>query len=525
MIDGSKKAAGTVSLIMFATAFSKILGLARQMMMAALYGGSMQNTAFSVALNIPLDFFDILFGAAVLGVFIPAYNSFDFKTEKTKQEAEKFSNIFINTVLLASGLLALFGIIFSRQIVGFIAKTDDGTLELASGLLKILFPMIVFTGAVYSLTGILQSKGEFIAPALVSAVSNFGVVVYFLFLNRYFGIYGLGAAYLVSWMIQLLTLVIPLIKKKYKYRLILDFKNPALRKCVKLTLPIMAGSWLVPIGKQIGLHYSTLCPDSGAAVASFTNAWQLFMIITGILTYGICNYIFPKLAQNAGDEKNFADIVKTGLSAACFVIAPVACLCWGLKDEAVAVIFMRLEYTPELAASTAEMFSMLAPSMIMFSAIEILNRVFYSKKLVKFPMIAAISGVAVNFILCRVLIAYLGLPPVYIAFSALICQSVAAVVLVFALKIKIKGVFDKKFFANTVKIFLSSGILLAVIKLSAHIIKNDAFESALFKNISVAGVTAAAGAVCYMAANMVFKTEEAKVFIKMLKRNKKAEGD
>ncbi|MCL2813925.1 MAG: murein biosynthesis integral membrane protein MurJ [Oscillospiraceae bacterium] len=525
MIDGSKKAAKTVSLIIFATAFSKILGLARQMMMAALYGGSTQNTAFSVALNIPLDFFDILFGAAVLGVFIPAYNSFDFKTEKTKKEAEKFANIFTNTVLLASGLLAFFGVIFSRQIVGFIAKTDEETLEMASNLLKILFPMIIFTGAVYSLTGILQSKGEFIAPALVSAVSNFGVVVYFLFLNRYFGVYGLAAAYLVSWIIQLLTLVIPLIRKKYKYRFILDFKNPALKRCAGLALPVMAGSWLVPMGKQIGLHYSTMCPDSGAAVASFTNSWQLFLIVTGILTYGICNYMFPKLAQNAGDEKNFADIVKGGLSAACFVIVPVACLCYGLRAEAVAVIFMRLEYTPELAASTAEMFSMLAPSMIMFSAIEILNRIFYSKKSVKFPMIAAISGIAVNFALCRVFISYLKLPPVYIAFSVLCCQSLTAVILAAALKIKIRGIFDKKFLFNIAKIFLSSCVLLAVTKALKYILKNNAFESVLFKNIAVAGFVAAAGAVCYMAANIVFKTEEAKIFIKMLKKNKKTEGD
>ncbi|MCL1792940.1 MAG: murein biosynthesis integral membrane protein MurJ [Oscillospiraceae bacterium] len=520
MIDEDKKAAKTVSLIIAATAFSKILGLARQVLMAALYGGTRQNTAFSVALNIPLDFFDILFGAAILGVFIPAYNSFDFNNEESEKEAEKFSGIFVNTVLLASGILAFLGIVFSKQIVGIVARVDDETLELASGLLKILFPMIVFTGAVYSLTGILQSKGEFIAPALVSAVSNFGVVAYFLFLNNHFGVYGLAWAYLVSWAVQLLTLVAPLAKKKYKYRIIIDFRNPALAKCLKLAPPIMAGAWLVPLGKQIGLHFSTLCENGDAAVASFTNSWQLFLIITGILTYGICNYIFPKLAQNAENEKKFAEIAKTGLSAACFVIVPVACLCYGLRREAIAVIFMRMKFTPELAASTAEMFSMLAPSMVMFSVIEITNRVFYSKKSVKFPMIAALAGIAANFLMCRVFISHLGLAPSYIALSVLICQSVAAVILLAALKIKVSGALDKKFLANAAKILLSSCIMTTAVQALYHLIGNNAFESDILKNIAVAGGITLAGAVFYIGSNLVLGTQEAKMLMKILKKNR-----
>ena len=524
MVDEGKKAAKTVSLIMAATAFSKLLGLARQVLMAALYGGTMENTAFSLALNIPLDFFDVLFGAAVLGVFIPVYNGFDFTDEKQKSEAEKFSSVFINAVLVASGLLVLVGLVFSRQIVGFIAAVDEETLELASGLLRVLFPMVVFTGAVYSLTGILQSKGEFIAPALVSAVSNLGVVVYFLFLDRYFGVYGLAAAYLASWVIQLLTLAVPLAKKKYRYRLILDFKNPALLKCVRLALPIMAGAWLVPLGKQIGLHFSTLCPDHDAAVASFTNSWQLFLIVTGILTYGICNYIFPKLAQNAGDEEKFADIVKTGLSAACFVVVPVACLAYALRGEMVAVILMRGKFTPELAALTAEMFSALAPAMAVFSAIEILNRVFYAKKLVAFPMVAALAALAANFALCRVFISLLGLGPVYIALSVFVCQGVAAAILVAALAKKLKGVFDRKFLANIAKIFASSGVLLLALKISGHIAKNNAFESGPIKNIAVAGAIGIVGAVLYIGANLVFKTHEAEVFMKILKKEKGRSG-
>jgi len=454
-------------------------------------------------------------GAAILGVFIPIYNSFKENEEKKQSE---FANIFLNFVILATGLLAFIGIIFSEQLVNIVTPGNDGeTIKLAANLLRILFPMIVFTGSVYTLTGILQSKDDFFAPALVSAVSNSAVIIYFIFLNKYFKIEGLAAAYLIAWIIQLLTLVVPLIRKNYKYKFIINLKNPAFIKALKLALPIMAGAWLVPVGMIIGQRFLSYAENSEFYISAFDYSINVFLLVTGILTYGIINYIFPKLAQNANDSIEFAKIVKTGLSSACFIIAPVACLAYVLRGETIAVIFMRGEFTPDLAASTAEMLAFLAPAMIMFSVIEILNRVFYAKKLVKFPMVASLAGIAVNFILCWIFISRLNLPPVYITFAVLICQSVAAAILIIALRIKIKEIFSKKFLSNIGKIVLSSFISLIIIQILYYIIQNDAFGSGILKNILVAGLIVIAGVGAYAAVNFILKTDEAETFIKMLK--------
>ena len=517
MNNENKKAVKTVSLIIVLTFFSKALGLVRDMLMANFYGGSAENAAFATASRIPRDIFDIFLGAALLGVFIPVYNSFN---EIEKEKRDEFANIFLNIVILATGLLAIAGMFFSKQIINFITPDyDEATALLAASLLRILFPMIIFTGAVYTLTGILQSKGEFFAPALVSAVSNSGIIIYFLFLNKYFEIYGLGWAYLIAWIIQLITLVVPLTRKKYrhKYKFIINLKNPAFIKSIKMALPIMAGAWLVPVGMLIGQHFLSF---SVFYVSAFDYSTKIFLLVTGILTYGICNYIFPKLAQKANDAEEFAKIVKLGLSASCFIIVPVACLAYVLRGEAVAVLFMRGEFTAELAGSTSQMFVFLAPSMLMFSVIEILNRVFYAKNLVKFPMIAALSGIAVNFISCWIFMSKLNLEPVYITLAVLICQSVTAAILIISLKIKIKEIFDGKFLTNIAKIVLSSGILLIIIKILYYIIKNNAFESGIFKNILVAVGIVIVGACVYFAANVIFKTDEAKMFVKMLKKNK-----
>ena len=520
--DDNKKAVKTVSMIIFATAFSKVLGLVRDIIMAHFYGGSIENAAFATASRIPRDIFDIFLGAAVLGVFIPVYNSFNSRDENGEKEKNDFANIFLNVVILATGLIALLGMVFSKQIINVVTPGyDETTAELAANLLRVLFPMIVSAGAVYTLTGILQSKGEFLAPALVSAVSNTGVIIYFWLFNKYFNIKGLAAAYLISWIIQLLTLVIPLIKKKYKYKLIINLKNPALKKAIKMSLPIMAGAWLIPMIMLIGQHFLSLeGKNPELYINAFDYSTKIFLLITGILTYGITNYIFPKLAQNSEDNIEFTKIVRNGLSSACFIIAPVACLAYVLRGEAIAILFMHGEFmkTPGLADMTAQMFAALAPAMLMFSAIEILNRVFYAKKLVKFPMIASLSGIAVNVGLCWFFMSVLKLEPVYIALAVLICQIVTASVLIIALKINIKEIFDKSFLANIGKIVLSSGILLIIINILYYIIKNNAFDSGIIKNILVAVLIAVAGVCSYAGVNFIFGTDEVKAAVKILKK-------
>ncbi|MCL2158423.1 MAG: MATE family efflux transporter, partial [Oscillospiraceae bacterium] len=185
MIEKNKKAVKTVSMIVAATAFSKVLGLIRDILMAHFYGGSAENAAFATASRIPRDLFDIFLGAAILGAFIPVYNSLDSNSENGEREKNEFAGIFLNAVLLATGLIAIAGMFFSRQLINFVTPDyDEATAKLASELLRLLFPMIVFTGAVYTLTGILQSGGEFFAPALVSAVSNLGVIAYFFLFDR-----------------------------------------------------------------------------------------------------------------------------------------------------------------------------------------------------------------------------------------------------------------------------------------------------------------------------------------------------
>ncbi|MBR5817385.1 MAG: hypothetical protein IKY62_01940, partial [Clostridia bacterium] len=336
----SKSATVTVFLMIVAMIISKLLGMLRGVLLADAYGITEKATAFSAASRIPLSFFDIVFASAILGCFIPVYNS--FTDGNKKREQNEFTSVFLNFVLLLTGAVSLLGVVFAEPLLNIVAPgLLPETRELATVLLRIMFPLIIFAAASYTFVGVLQSNGEYIIPAFISAVSNLFIILYFIFLNDTFDIIGLALTYSVAWFIQLLTLVVPLIKTGYKYRFLLDFKSPSFITALKLTPSIMMGSWLSPICMLISMRFATFTRADGA-VASFDYAINLFTVITGITTYGVCNYIFPKLSSKAStDAEGFSHTGGIGLLTSFLMTVPISAIILALAPEGVSVVYMR----------------------------------------------------------------------------------------------------------------------------------------------------------------------------------------
>ncbi len=458
------KAGMTVAMMMGATVVAKLLGMLRSTLLASHYGTGMEAEAFSAASRIPLSFFDMLFSAAILGCFIPVYNSFGKDREK---EADRFACIFLNTILLLTGALTLLGILFARPIVNLIAPgLAESTREMAATLLRILFPMILFTGAAYTLVGVMQSKGRYLLPAVISAISNAAVILYFLLFDRALGergIYGLACAYLTAWLIQMLTLAIPLARSGFRFRALLDFKSPELVRALKMAPPIMIGSWLAPLGVMIGTYFVSFT-DTAGALTIFDYSNNVYVIIAGTLVYSICNYTFPSLSRLAaeGDETSFAAQVKGGLSTALFISLPFMFAVLALSEEGISLLYLRGEFTPGDAAACASALRYFIWGMPAFTVIELMSRTFYSRGMVKPPMIASLSGCAFNALLAALFISADLLSGEAVTAANAAGQWMAALFLMIFACVKLKGIFDPGFFLRIGGMVLCGVGLLAV---------------------------------------------------------------
>ncbi len=495
--------------MMGATVIAKLLGMLRSVLIASAYGTAWEANALTAATRLPLTAFDLLLSAAILGCFVPVYNGFkeNEADRVTSDEADRFACVFVNFVMLACGVLAVLGIVFAEPLVRLITNgLDEAAVTLAVTLTRITFPLVIFSGAAYTLVGVLQSKGSFVAPAFISSVSNLGVVLYLLFVDASLGdksAYGLAVAYLVSWVLQLLVLVVPLTKQGFKYRLLLDFKNPALRKALKMAPPVVIGSWLIPAGTLLGQYFAARISERGTldgATTVFDCAVSVYVILAGVLTYSVCNYTFPKLSRlcASGDADELYATLRRGLTSLLLIVVPFTAASLVLSGEGIAIVYMRGAFTADDAYNTARALRFMLPAMPFFSVIELFSRVFYAKDQPRVPTYAAAVGILANVTVGGVLTSLGVLDIGALGLANAVGQAVAALTLVIFAAVRFKGLFDRSTVLKIIKIALGGVTVYAVCTVLSHLLAADPYSASLLTNVWRSAAIFAPAALAYL---------------------------
>lgn len=497
-----KSASGTVAAMIAATLLSKLLGLARQIIFASVLGDGVYAVAFASASKITLSVFDMLFSAAILGCFIPFYSSSESCDE---ERARLFSSSFFTFTLIATAVLSLLGALFSREIILICTPNlSERASRLAAKLLSIMFPMMIFTGAAYVLVGILQSHGSFILPALISSLSNALIIVWLLVggdIGSDRGISVLAGVYVLSWAVQLLTLAVPLMKRRLFPSISLRFSESGLHAALKMSPTVIVGAWLLPASALAANFFSSLVSDE--TVAAFDYSLSVWTIAAGVLTYGVCNFIFPKLSRLSGDGEGFLAVARRGVGSALLLSLPVAAGMWALGENIICVLYMRGNFTAELASSCGRILSALAVSAPAYCVTEVLFRVFYAKKSAFVPMAASISGI------CALAVSgtvshFSGGGETGVAVSYCVGQYTAAIVLTFVASKRFSGFISAKDAPKAILGAVSAAICALVCRAGVMISGENATNSSLIENFLICAIVFLCGCVVYLICMIIF---------------------
>lgn len=507
----------TAGFMIIATLLAKFAGMYRDILFASLFGTGSDAQAYLTASRIPLLFFDITLGAAVSAAFIPVYNG--YVEEKRNEEARNFANTFITLIFVITGVLCVLGVIFSGPIVGLIGNDlDSGTKELASKLVVVLFPSMIFTALAYSVAGLLQSLGEFNVPAAISLVSNGFMVIYLLVCGDRLGIYGVSVAMLIAWSFQLIVEIPALIKKKYRFSPSLNLKNEGIKKAARLALPILISSWVQPINTTINIYLASGL-SGGQAVPALDYANKLYIILVGVLTYAVSNLIFPSLSRAAenSDKSEFKEISKNALRIICATILPVMALFIVLSTPLVRLVYERGEFGAESTSLTSSALMFYSMGMLGFGIQEIANKIFYSSKDGKTPMYVAMCGIIINILLSFILVKGLSAGLASLAFSASVAATLIGVTLVFIINRRY-SLLDRKFCLNFLKQLICTVALgMVTYLLSGFISFSDDFIGKMLALVIPGG----AGLIMYILMLCILKTEEFKDIVKIFNKSKK----
>jgi putative peptidoglycan lipid II flippase len=324
-----RRLAISTAIFAIATALSRIAGLGREVVQAGYFNTSGPGSAFTIASQIP-NLFSNLFSQAALGAaFVPIFT--ELLQAGKKKEAFRLAASLFWLILLALGLLT----VVYMGIAGLVMPLFTGTLSasdtaLATGLSRVLFPVVLLLSLTGLFVGILQSYDEFSIPALAPAVWNLVIVVLMVILHAHFhgpdAVYSYAIAWLVATVVQFLLIAAALGKVDFRLAFAFDWRDPRVRQVLILFLPVTVSIGIINLDIFINAGLGALV--SKHVPIAINDAFRIYMLPQGIFSVAVATVLFPTLSRmaSARDPKGMRRTLGNGIRQINLLLIPSAAL-------------------------------------------------------------------------------------------------------------------------------------------------------------------------------------------------------
>ncbi len=367
------RVAGASGILALGNICSRLLGLAREIVLTFLFGATGAVDALQVAIIVPKAIYDLLIGGHINGAIVPVLS--DVITLRGKEELWRVVSALVSLTLAALALLVALIELFAPQIVPLVAPgADAGTRLLAIQLLRLTAPSLLFLSLFAVFSGTLFALRSFTLPAFAGVVFNGCIVLFTLALAPSLawqptladrlalfpfalerpasGIMAVALGWLVGAAAQML-LQMPGLRLR-RLRLSFNWRHPALKSIALLYVPVMFSlSMDTLIIRPFSYRLASMTGDGGIAIMNW--ATTLVQFPQGLVATAISIAILPTLARQSAEmtaaaQRAFQDTLGLGLRLAITLILPAAT---GLFLLAAPIIALLFENGAFLAADTA----------------------------------------------------------------------------------------------------------------------------------------------------------------------------
>ncbi|KPI54602.1 integral membrane protein MviN [Clostridioides difficile] len=506
------KVARATFYLMIVTIISKILGMGRELVLSSIYGTGLYTESYLTAMNIPNIIFAAI-GTAIVTTFIPMYQ--DINSKKGEKEALKFLNNVLNIIVGICIIVAILGVIFSKQLVSIFAIGFEGERFLLTvKFTRVLIVGIIFIGITSVMSAFLQIKENFIVVGFGSIPYNI-VIIISIILSTVLGPYILPVGAVVAMIVQLFFYLFFVNKTNYKYLFYLDFKDESLIKLLALLSPVFIGVAVNQVNSLVDTTLaSTLIKGS---IPALTYADRLNGFVTGTFTASIVSVMYPMLSKlNAeNNQKKFTSSVKSSVNMIIISMIPISVASIVFAKSVVRIIFERGAFDSRATQMTATALVFYAVGMTAFGLRDILGKVFYSLQDTKTPMVNGIISVGVNIVLDLVLIKPMAHGGLALATSS---SSIACILLLFFnLKRKVGYFGQDKIIRTTFKSLVSSCVMSFIAYFIYKFIFGILGLGTLNELISLT-IAVVIGFSVYTSLMILFKVEEVDMILNIAKR-------
>ena len=400
--------------VTFGTAVSRVFGLAREQVFAALFGATSSTDAFNAAFRIPNLLRDLFAETALSQAFIPVLAG-----ERRKgKEAENLlaSNVF-NTLLVVVGAVTVAGVVFSPQLAGVIAAgfgKNPEKLALTGNLTAVMFPFLLFIALAAWAMSYLNTEGSFFTPSVAPAFFDVFSILVPLGLFGYYTsrggdpIYGAAIGVVAGGLMQFAMQLPRLFRKGFRYRLYLSFRDPEFRRVMTLFGPVAIGL----AGARINFAVNTVLVSylQDGSMTWLNYAFRIMHLPLGLFGIAVGTVALPALSRLAGenDLRGVRETMSDSLRMAFFLTIPTSVAIAFLAHPITSVIYQHGRFTASDTTAVAQALLLYVVGVPFMSGIRNVASVFYAFKDARTPMYASFASIGVNVVLNLALMRVMG---------------------------------------------------------------------------------------------------------------------
>jgi len=517
------RAAGVVSAM---TLISRILGLVREMVFAALIGAGLYSDAFRIAFRIPNLLRDLFAEGALSAAFVPTYAH--VLAHDGRDAARRLTNRVLTALAVLLGALVLLGIVFAGPIVHVLAPgfaAAPGKVELTVFLTRVMMPFLPLVSFAAVAMGTLNAEERFGIPALSPAMFNlvavgWAGVLWAVGLPLREVVIGWAIGTLLGGLAQLLVQVPSLRDAGWRLRPEWAPTDPGLVRIARLMGPATVGLAAVQVNIFVSSYFAS---HRQGDVSWLDFAFRLLYLPIGLFGVALGTIATSGLARRAatGDMEGLRGTLRQSLSMLAYLTVPATVGLLVLGVPVVRLLYERGRFTPEDTQGTATALFLYSFGLVGYTGVKVLAPAFYALDAPRVPLLASVLAVVTNVVV--VLLGYGQIGFRAVALGTALGSLLNAGMLGTAFELRVGGLFRQGLLRGIGRMTVAAGLMGLAAGLSAQGLETVFGTHGLRAQLATGLVPVVAGVFLYVFLTRWLRVAEADV-IWQLARNRLAPG-
>ena len=511
-----RRLASAALVVMLFFVLSRVTGLAREIVIGAHFGTSLELDAYLAAFRVPDLLFQLVAGGALGSAFIPTFALHWARAQKA--EAWLLFSRVLNLMTLLLVVIAALLMVLAGPLVHWVIAPGFSPAQqvITTQLMRWMLVSTVVFGASGLIMGALNATQHFLLPAAAPVFYNLAIILGAWLLTPSFGIFGLVIGVVVGAVVHLLVQLPGLWQVRARYSLTLDVQDAGVREVMRLMGPRVLGLFFV----QMHFVVNTILASglTSGSLSALNYAWLLMLLPQGIFAQSIATAIFPTFAAQVsmGQVDTLRHTFGQILRIILFFTIPAALVLYLLRVPLITVLFQRREFTAESTALVSYALQFYAAGLIAHAIVEIAVRAFYALHDTWTPVVVGVGAMILNIGLSFWWVRLLGHGGLALANSA--ATTLEMILLLWLLRRQIGGFDWQRFGASLWRQAVATLIMGAVLWCWLRWLPIDEASTAMIGFITFGGIVIAGG--IYLAIAFLLRSAELQPALALLRRRR-----